>query len=769
MPWQAHELLPPRVLNTPKLWPRGIGSLLVGSGKRFRVVGASRRSFFAAGMFLVGNLASGQLGRLPSLEADQSSFDAERGVLVATGNVEVALESLILQADEVQVDARMTTIMATGNVRLTRGAFRVVAPLATYNYVNGSFSAEQVRMGAYPYFLEAARLSGTPEDLLLEDAVVYFNTPSASSLRIEVSSLRLKGQTLLALEEPLFKLGVVPLAKLDRLEQPVDEPLPFSYRGGVGFQGDFGAFWQNNLLVRVHRDWKVGGNLDGYSSRGVLVGPTVEGRVGADGVGLAGDLRLDTGWLRDLGSSEQRGSDLRGLPIGASRYFAQGEFRGGDEENLDVNGALRAWSDGQVLRDFRRWQYVAEPYPTSFLQVTQRGTNWLGSGLLEGSLVDDVLATQRTPAFQFNWLPTPVGDTGWTFEGMLAAVRLRENPLEPSLVALGASARDTAATPDLAADRVEVFLGARRPLSVEPWLRVVPRVGLLLSGYDVSEPTSERVGRAVGEIGFDAEAVFTGVWNAQNALWEIDGLRHQLRPHVGYRWLPGADSASGSIPPIDRPAALSSSPQTLDLARRQDRDALGQEHTFRLGLEQALATRRRDYGSRTLASLNLVQDFHPNPAGPRPRRLLNRDFPADQTVGDLFGQGTLEPLPWLAIEVAGRWGWEHLGLNQIAQGLRLRDADQWSLQVAHLFVGDVPLQRDLHQWVIAGDYRVNLRNAFRTEWRIDADSGILSQQTYAWATRLDATWDVEIALTARDNAQREGSLSVNLQARLLSF
>ncbi|MGF1453161.1 MAG: LPS assembly protein LptD [Opitutales bacterium] len=712
--------------------------------------------FFIVTSLLIGlSTGSAQIGNLPSFEADRSSFDAERGVMVAEGDVVVVAGDLRLEANRIEVAQGDTTVRAFGNVTLTRGAFRIVAPEASYNYKSGEFSAENIRMGAYPYYISAKRLFGTEADVRVEEATIYFFTPSRSGLRIGSDSVRLQDQETLVLEEAVFRAGPVPFFVLDEFSQPVDEPLPFAYRGDAGFQNDLGAFWQNQLLVRAHPGWWLGGNFDAYTRRGVLGGPAAEIMV-EDNVKLEGRGSFDSGFIYDLGSDGRLGTGLTGQPIDPFRYFIEGTWQGTLAGEFDLTADLHAWSDSESLRDFRNGVFRENQYPFSFLEGTWRGDNSIVTGLIEGPLVEGVTATERLPSIGYVWFPSHVGGTRLVFEGFADYSHLRVEDTTLN--------RD----PTLESNRFQSFAGVRYPIDLTPWARLTPRLGALVSAYVDTKPTDDSLLRAVGEIGFDLEAVAAGTFDISSEVWRIDGLRHTLAPRLSYRYLPGAESSADVIPPIDRPAGFEIYPETLDLARRHDYDYLGSGHIVRLGLEQTLDTRQPDYGARELLSLEFLQDF----------RIQRRDIGAtplaqepridDDIAGDFFAKLRLTPAYWLSGELRSRWGWGS-GVNGIGSRLSIQDGDQWTVAFGNEFVGDFTGDRDIHQYLIEAAYRINQRNEFLTLFRIDANDGRLAEHSYAWRTRVENAWDLEFRVTGRTGNEREGSYTVGVQARLLTF
>jgi len=97
-------------------------------------------------------------------------------------------------------------------------------------------------------------------------------------------------------------------------------------------------------------------------------------------------------------------------------------------------------------------------------------------------------------------------------------------------------------------------------------------------------------GRALGEIGFDADLKMSATWEYENKLWHLDGIRHLITPTLSYRYIPNADKSAAWIPPIDRSTFTNYLP-VLDLGDMRALDQLQSENVLRVGLNNTVQTR----------------------------------------------------------------------------------------------------------------------------------------------------------------------------------
>ena len=110
------------------------------------------------------------------VRAAQSSLDLDaqdvqvsivdgKQVAVAKGEAKFAGENMLLTADEIRWEEKDNTLTAVGHITFTRLDARLLADRLVYNRNDGTFRAENIRLGSYPYFAEGFSAEGTPNDV----------------------------------------------------------------------------------------------------------------------------------------------------------------------------------------------------------------------------------------------------------------------------------------------------------------------------------------------------------------------------------------------------------------------------------------------------------------------------------------------------------------------------------------------------------------------------------------------------------------------------
>lgn len=697
------------------------------------------------------------------LSADQPiAYDAGQRMLVAEGNARFAHEQAIVEADEIRYDQRAKTVSATGNVRVTREGVRLVTEHLTYDLDTREFVSGAYRAGYPPIFVKGESFSGTLDRIEISESTVHFREPDGITPHLAAGSATVVPDERLAAEDVrlvLPLLGGVPLPDVNRIFGAAP---PLELSGAVGVSSHLGAYARTRLLVPLSTNLGVGANLDGYTSRGVLIGPALRYHLETPDRYL--DVNLSTGWIYDAGS---RGQDLLGRSIDPARYFGALSFRS-EANGLEITGRTEFLSDSEMTRDFRPDRYSRTPEPDSFLEITQLRDDRFLSVFLRRSPNDFYGITERLPELRIEQPARPIGPTGlyhsWNasfLQYRVARVTGLPDPDYPALLfsetddsLLGALFNETPGFPEFGDtainNRSDLNYGLQYPLALSRWAQFVPRAGFRYTYWDPEESSS--ASRLAGELGFDLRLHAFAEWDVSNRTWKIDGLRHILRPVLQYRWQP--ISRDGDLADEARYDRRLYSPlmPAMDLADRRDVDMIGERQILRFGLENRLLTRETANGTRTLLEFDLYQDLVPSvPEG------------ADDWHGTYLQIRSM-PARWLELGISQKYHTEEASLEETRLRATVRSARKWEVDFALDFLDGV-----YDQYRLEGFYQLLPRIAVFGGLRYDAEREALTRQVYGVRQRLGRSWELEYAVVLREGSEREGDFSLQLGLRLAEF
>lgn len=668
------------------------------------------------------------------------------GETVWRGDARLRDGEALLTADEIRGNERTGVVSAAGNVVFTRGPLRLLADKLVYHRDDGSFSAENVRVGSFPFYAQGASAAGTRDEVVIAGARITYGEPGPWQPTLTSDRVVYAPGRQLTSENSQFGLGGAQPVPFPRLRQDLAAPFtPFVLANG-GYRTSLGAFLELGLHVPVSSALRLGGELSGYTQRSVMLGPGGHYASRDHGESFRGSF--SSGYINDHG---HRGVDILGRPVPENRAYAEWTHRQDFAGNLDLRAQLNWWKDSEVLRDFRPRKFFPVQEPDTYLESTYTGRNYFLSLFARLQPNSFQRVQQRLPELRFDLLPTAL--PGGLYERAQASfVRLREDPLPlPPSPAAGTPA--SLVLRGLQSDRLDAYYALERPIAPTDWFSLTPVAGGRVTHYANTEGALRNATytRVLGELGIDAALRTSGTFAYQNERWKIDGLRHLLTPRVSYRYIPEADKGRRHIPLIDR-QVFSTYLQPLGLGDRRNLDELRATNTLRLSLDNVLQTRDPDHGTRDLALLNLAADF-------RFKRL-----PAERDVSEIHADLTLLPAHWLQLDLYSSFRPQDFTLRELNTGITLRDADVWSVRFSNNF-----LRGELEDYFIDGRLRINERFAALTRLHYDARKNRFNEQAYGLVQNLGNTWQISYVVSLYSGRRRESRFGFNVEIDALRF
>lgn len=710
----------------------------------------ARNTFLLLSLTLSISL-SAALPELSSLEPLEFDEDSQR--LVARGDARLDFDNTRIRADRITYYQEYSLADADGNVAITREGNRLIADRLSFDATESIFSVDILRTGQWPYYVSGVSAGGTTEDTTIQGATVYYGDPGSFGLSVHSNKVRYandeSGQHV-SMDGATFRLGSVPFFYLPSYRHYLgDTPYLIDLNGGS--DSELGYYLQTTTLFPLTSWLRAGANLDYYSKRGLLAGPTAQYVYNSASQSISG--ALTTGYIDDQGDASERKFDNLSRPIEAERGFAEWRHKHSIGERFTATASVSYWQDSEVTRDFRDDIFNENQRPDNFAEAVYTGDNYLVSAFGRFRPNDFQLVQERLPEVRFDLLPIPIFNTGAYHRASASYVQLRENFDEnvPALTLEGES------------DRVDLTYRIERPVTLTNWLTLTPLAGARFTNYSnqqidpffLSAPANtvdSSFSREIYEVGFDLEARAYASYPTVNETWGIDGLRHLVRPVLRYRYFSDPDDVN-EIAAIDRQVFDLERP-LLDLSDLRNVDEISETHLVRLGVENLFQTRAKDYGSRTLAALNFYQDI-------LFEKSLRYDGGEEDTFNASWVELVLNPAPWLKFDLASRFKTESLTLEELRTRTTLKSGEIWELGLST----DLLNQR-IDQYRLDFIYRINERYAFLTDINFDADQGNLTRVRLGMRTRIGSTWELLYALTFREDAQRESDVSFDIQLRL---
>ncbi|MEC8219414.1 MAG: LPS assembly protein LptD, partial [Verrucomicrobiota bacterium] len=597
---------------------------------------------------------------------------------------------------------------------------------------------------------------GTIENIQIQGASLYYGNPSPYSLNVSSDEVRYVNEEdceYIYMDGATFRIGRIPFFYLPGYRHYLSNAA-YLLDIDAGSSGQLGYYLQTTTLFPVTSWLRAGANLDYYSKRSILAGPTAQYVYNSSTQSIVG--ALSAGAINDEGSKAERYVDTLSRQIGSDRYFTEWRHKHHIGERLTATASASYWSDSDVIRDFRDDIFDENQLPDNFAELSYAGDNWIVSAFGRFRPNNFQLVQERTPEIRFDLLPIPVSSTGAYHRATASYVQLNED--------FGRNSPGN--TVEGQFNRFDLTYRTEHPIRLANWLTLTPLAGTRLTQYEnqqidslapfFSEPLSTTVdssfSREIYELGFDLEAQAYASYPTFNKAWGIDGLRHLVRPALRYRYYSDPDDVN-QIAAIDR-QVLDLKRPLLDLSDLRNVDQISRTHLMRLGVENLFQTRSKDYGSRTLAALNFYQDiiFEKN---------LRYDGDKEDSFNATWAELVLNPAPWLKFNLASRFKTESFTLEELRTGTSIKSGE-----ILQQGLSTYLLNKHIDQYRLDHIYLVNERLSFLTDVNFDADSGKLTRVRVGLRTRIGGTWEIVYAFTSREDARRESDVSFDIQLHL---
>jgi LPS-assembly protein len=697
---------------------------------------------------------SGALPELSSIEPLEYDEGSQR--LVARGDAQLDFENTRIRADRITYYQEFSVADANGDVAISHAGGRLITDRLSFDSQENIFSAGILRTGQWPYYVSGISAGGTTENIQIQGATVYYYDPSPFGLSARSDEVRYVNEgdsEYVSVDGASFRIGRVPFFYL---------PSYRHYLSGAsnlldinaGSDGDLGYYLQTTTLFPVTSWLRAGANLDYYSKRGLLAGPTAQYVYSSSNQSIVS--ALSTGAINDKGIQAERDVDTFGRQIDSKRNFVEWRHKHHIGEQFTATASLSYWSDSEVVRDFRDDIFDENQRPDNFAEATYRGDNWIVSAFTRFRPNNFQLVQERAPEVRVDLLPIPISKTGAYQRASASYVKLYED----------FNRNAPAFTVERESDRFDLTYRIDRPIPLTNWLTLTPLAGARLTQYenqqiDIFAPflpgllpvaADDSFSREIYELGFNLEARMHATYPTFNKTWGINGLRHLVRPVLRYRHYSNPDDLN-EIALIDRQVFDLKRP-LLNLSDLRNVDQIANSHLARLGVENLFQTRAKAYGSRTLAEINFYQDI-----------IFERKLRYDGDEEDAFNATWLEialnPAPWLRFDLASRFKTETLTLEELRTRTIFKSGEAWKMGLTT----DL-LNNRINQYRLDYIYRINERYSFLTNLNFDANSKNFTKVRLGLRTRIGIAWELLYAITLREGARRESDISFDMQFRL---
>ena len=177
------------------------------------------------------------------------------------------------------------------------------------------FSVGILRTGQWPYYISGVSAGGTTENTNIQGASIYYGNPGPFGISASSNEIRYVNEgdgEYVSVDGATFRIGRVPFFYLPSYRHYFSGT-PYLLDINAGSDGDLGYYIQTTNLFPITSWLRAGANLDYYSKRGLLAGPTAQYVYNSSSQSIVG--ALSTGAINDTGSQAERDVDTFGRQI----------------------------------------------------------------------------------------------------------------------------------------------------------------------------------------------------------------------------------------------------------------------------------------------------------------------------------------------------------------------------------------------------------------------------------------------------------------------
>ncbi|MDR1528141.1 MAG: hypothetical protein LBS22_00950 [Puniceicoccales bacterium] len=675
-------------------------------------------------------------------------YIADKEELVVKGDARIEVGNFIIQADEITFQKEQATAIATGNVKIDNKKIYIVADRIFYNTNANLIHVNNSKIKAHDYYFRIENIDlDTANDVQTGSNTEIFHGPMDLTFTssIFVKSFEITNEQSVKAKGTKFKIGPATILYLPSAEIDLSSH-PFYLEQNYGLNHSNGVYLQNDFYFGVDKGLKLGGLLDFYAKRGILVGPALKVDRRSEKNQISSEVKF--GFIQDRASEEQKGFDIRNEPISSNRHFLEFAHRQHYDDQIDIIARATSLSDSEVERDFRKAWYDRNQQPGSFAEMSYRGQNYIASvfGQFEPNTFYNT--TQQMPEVHIAYLPTKLPGTKLVHNAHVGAVRLHNRN------------KDLYGITSIS--RADIYYGISLPLGYENFLTVKPIFGTRVLVYD-RNIDGEAYGKGIIQGGFDVDIKFTGRSDYASETFGINGLKHVINPTVQYRVIP---SGNGSIKiPKFHGECFSTEIPSIDLDDMRNVDDIQRQNMVRLGIKNSLYTQSESYVPKQLVRVDVFQDILFTRNYDKFRQAHQKKFPDTLlTVG-------IYPTSWFNFDVQSKVDPAKLRLHELKTMTVIKDADFWELAFStnYLKFDGINSQKSTEQYGLFFTFNLSSQTSITIESQYDARIHKFSRQRFSLSSTLWNSWLVDLGITTRTHVKREDHLQFDWHLRLLDF
>jgi len=689
------------------------------------------------------------------IQADFSDYDRNLGIAKASGNVLVKYGDVTIRAGQIEFHQSSGKIFARDGVRLFKDGQVIDAEEIIYNIHTREITTSQLKSALESVFFSTETLERSEEiegagggPIILHDS--YFTTHDSASpdYHIKVKKLEIHPNDKIVMHGARVHVQDTPVLWFPYFVQPLDADLGYYFI--PGWNSAWGGYVLNRYGFMVGENHHAHAHFDYRSERGAAGGVELFDRKFRNNENIG---RLKLYYADDQNPDLSYNGVERNDGTANERYRINFQHRiyvpGSDDETFYLDFDINRYSDAFFYEDFFPSEFRDDPRPDNLINLTKLFER--GEISLTGRFqLNEFFQTDtRTPELAIDIIRTPIGDTGFFYDGLTSYGVIDEDLDDATLLLPGT------VDPN-GYNRFHTYHELLYPTRLG-FLDVVPKAGVGYTNYSSFDfPGFNSVDRTTLHAGIDLSFKMSKRSpDVVNHALGLDGLLHVVRPYLSYSMV-STDDLTGRLSPIDR-LTPSTRLRPIDMPLFTAIDDIRNWQIVRAGISNRWYT-RRDGATYEWLSLNNYFDIY----------LDDPEFARD--FSNFFTELKWRPVPWITAATTAQVPFldDTFDFTEIHSTLSFIPTDWFQISLGHYFINGHPFFGDTDLHTLATYTRLSDNWGFSTQHRFEADDSTLEYQQYTLHRDL-GSWTASLGGIVRDNRTGEDEYGVVLGLTLKAF
>jgi LPS-assembly protein len=687
------------------------------------------------------------------IQSDFSDYDQNLGIAKAHGDVIVKYGDVTIRADQIEYHQSSGNLFARDNVRIFKDGQVVDAEEIIYNIKTGQLTTSQLKSALEPVYYTSDNVvrpeEGTDGPITMLDSTFTTHDSANPNFRVKVKKLEVYPDDKIVMHGARLYVGETPLFWFPYFVQPMNDELGYYFT--PGWNSAWGGFLLNRYGFMIGEDTLAKVNFDLRTERGFAGGLELRDQQFKDNENIGG---LNLYYAADSNPELSfNGRKRRNGSVDSNRYRANLQHRvyfpGSEDETFYLDFDINKLSDAFFYEDFFPSEFRVDPKPDNLINLSKLFDQ--GEISLTGRFqLNEFFQTDtRTPELAIDIIRTPLGDTGFYYDGMTSYGIINEELDDASIL-------DGMVDPS-GFNRFHSYHEFLFPTQLGGILNVVPRAGAGYTNYSSFDiPGLDSLDRTTTHAGIDLSFKMSKRSpNIVNRALGLNGLLHVVRPYMNYSFV-STDDLNGRFSPIDR-FTPTTRLRPIDMPLFTSIDDIRDWQILRSGISNRWITKRNGASYEWLAVDNYFDTYIEDPE-------FNRDF------SNFFTDVEWRPLPWLSTSTTAQLPLfdNSMDFTELSSLISFMPTDWFRFGLRHYFINDHPFFEDSDLYTLTTYTRLSDNWGFSTAHRFETDDSTLEYQQYSIHRDL-ASWTASLGGIIRDNRSGENEYGILLSLTLKAF